>query len=82
MVSLLKDKNVNNTNIFDYDCGVCFKCLTEQPNTPTDDSISCSICKKWYHVSCVNNVTEDQFNSQEFSWLCPLCLAEDFSINT
>ena len=72
VVSLLKDKNVNNKNISDYDCGVCFKCLTEQPKTPTDDSISCS----------VNNVTEDQFNSQKFSWLCPLCLAVDFSINT
>ena len=82
VVSLLKDKNVNNTNISDYDCGVCFKCLTEQPKAPTDDSISCSICKKWYHVSCVNNVTEDQFNSQKFCWLCPLCLAVDYSINT
>ena len=29
VVSLLKDKNVNNTNISDYDCGVCFKCLNE-----------------------------------------------------
>ena len=56
--------------------------ITLQKIYLTDDSISCSICKKWYHVSCVNNVTEDQFNSQKCSWLCPLCLAVDFSINT
>ena len=56
VVSLLKDKNVNNTNISDYYCGVCFRCLTEQPKAPTDDSISCSICKQWYHVSCVNKM--------------------------
>lgn len=81
VASLLKDKNVNNINLSEYDCGVCLKCLTEQPKTPTDDSISCSICKKWFHVSCVN-VTEDQFNSRQFSWICPLCLAVDFAINT
>ena len=36
--------------------------ITLQKINLTDDSISWSICKKWYHVSCVNNVTEDQFN--------------------
>ena len=52
MVSLLKDKNINNTNISDYDCGVCFKCLTEQPKTPTDDSIHVVFAKNgiMYHV--------------------------------
>ena len=59
VASLLKDKNVNNTNISDYNCGVCFKCVTEQPKTPTYDHVSCVNNVTVDHVSCVNNVTVD-----------------------
>ena len=52
-----------------------------QPTSPNDNSIMCYDCKNWCHISCAG-VSEDQFNNEDFHWVCPYCSPVDFVIQS
>ena len=80
---LLKDQGKSSvakkTDSLIIECGICFKPLSEIPQTPSENSISCNSCKHWFHASCTN-ITEMQFFNDDL-WICTFCSNVDFVIS-
>ena len=49
-------------------CGTCLKTVVDIPRNPSQNSISCSLCEIWYHMTCTDGKGIDSD-----TWACSFC---------
>ena len=78
---ILSEYNCTENASSESVCDVCFNVGKLQPKSSADYSISCELCKEWYHISWAG-VTEEKFNDVNYFWTCSFCPPIDFTINS